>query len=159
MTFPEIRTASLVTAVCAAVLACMADLLSKWMIVTNVMQPPRLIPVLPFLNLTLGYNTGISFGIFADSAPVWLLSSIKYAAVVLLIGWAAVTPSRLVATGLGLIAGGALGNALDRTYNGWVTDFLDLHAGGWHWPAFNFADTMITVGAAIFVLTTQREAK
>jgi signal peptidase II len=59
---------------------------------------------------------------------------------------------RLLCTGLALVLGGALGNLVDRLRLGHVVDFVDLHAAGWHWPAFNVADSGITVGAAILIL-------
>jgi signal peptidase II len=59
---------------------------------------------------------------------------------------------RLLCLGLALILGGALGNLIDRLRFGHVVDFLDFHAAGWHWPAFNVADSAITVGAALLIL-------
>jgi signal peptidase II len=59
---------------------------------------------------------------------------------------------RLVALGIGLVVGGAVGNVLDRLWHGAVVDFLDFHVGGWHWPAFNVADAAICVGVAAMVI-------
>ena len=66
--------------------------------------------------------------------------------------WLARAPSRLVAAALGLVIGGALGNVVDRMRFGAVFDFVDLHAAGWHWPAFNVADAAIVAGAGLLLL-------
>lgn len=129
------------------------DQFSKVVIVELVMQPPRVIPVTDFLNLMLSYNTGVSFGLFADwfrDAPGYL-NAITSGIVLGLVFWASVATKRLEASALGLIAGGASGNILDRLQRGAVTDFIDLHIAEWHWPAFNLADVAITVGAALLI--------
>ena len=111
--------------------------------------------VAPFFNLVLVYNKGAAFSFLSD-APGWQTP--------LLVGFAVIamgvvsyllvrTPQRtIVSAGLALILGGALGNVIDRLRFGQVVDFLDFHAGGWHWPAFNVADSAITVGAALLIL-------
>lgn len=133
--------------------AFVADLASKWLIVTVVMLPPRDIEITPFFNLTLGFNTGVSFGMLGDvfqERPGVLAGLTMLVAAALLV-WAFRTGSRLEAFALALIAGGATGNVADRARHGAVTDFLDFHLAGWHWPAFNMADVAITLGAAILV--------
>ncbi len=70
--------------------------------------------------------------------------------------WAARLSDRVLATAAGTIAGGAVGNVVDRLRQGAVTDFLDLHALGWHWPTFNLADVLIVGGAAAIALRPQR---
>jgi lipoprotein signal peptidase len=116
------------------------------------------ITLLPVLNLRLGFNTGVTFGMFAESAAgaVWLLVSIKLAVVAWLLLWLRRAASRIEATAIGLIVGGALGNILDRLRIGAVTDFIDAHFGGWHWPTFNMADAAIVIGVALLVLTGLR---
>jgi signal peptidase II len=109
----------------------------------------------PFFNLVLVYNKGAAFSFLSD-APGWQTP--------LLVGFAVVamgvvsyllvrSPQRtIVSAGLALILGGALGNVIDRLRFGQVVDFLDFHAAGWHWPAFNVADSAITVGAVLLIL-------
>lgn len=110
--------------------------------------------VLPFMDLVLVWNTGISYGLFPQHGPLgqWLLLIFKAIAVVLLWIWLARSGSRLMAMSLGLIIGGALGNAVDRLAHGAVADFVLLHieAGTWRfsWYVFNLADVGIVAGVA-----------
>jgi signal peptidase II len=111
-------------------------------------------PLGPFLNLTLQMNRGISFSLFARnsaSAQVALLA-LTLAVVGLLTWWLFRSRSMLPAAGLGLIIGGALGNAIDRLAHGAVVDYLDLHAFGRHFFVFNIADAAINVGVALLIL-------
>jgi signal peptidase II len=127
------------------------DRLSKWAILALLEQA---IPVTPFLNLVVVWNRGVSFGMF-DSASAhgpWLLSGLAVAVVVALVLWLRRVDHPLPAIALGLIIGGALGNVLDRVRYGAVVDFLDVHALGYHWPAFNVADSAICVGAALLLV-------
>lgn len=129
------------------------DVVTKWAILNIVMVPPRNIEIAPFFNLTLGFNTGVSFGMFSElflERPL-LLSGIKVVIATGLLVWAVRTERRIETIGLGLIAGGAAGNVLDRMRQGAVTDFLDFHVRGWHWPTFNMADVMITVGVVLLI--------
>jgi signal peptidase II len=108
----------------------------------------------PFLNLTLQMNRGISFSLFArDSALAQVaLLALTLAVVGLLTWWLFRSRSVLPAAGLGLIIGGALGNAIDRLAHGAVVDYLDLHALGRHFFVFNIADVAINVGVALLIL-------
>lgn len=130
------------------------DQLSKWLILTYVMAPPRVIEIAPFLNLRLGFNYGVSFGIGRDLLEAWpgLLAAFKVAVALALVIWAVRSQIRLERIGLGLIAGGALGNAQDRWRQGAVTDFIDLHWGDAHWPTFNGADIAISAGVGLMLL-------
>ena len=109
----------------------------------------------PFFNLVLVFNKGAAFS-FLASAQGW--QTALFAAIAVLasciIGFLILrTPDKkLFCTGLALILGGALGNLYDRLVYGHVVDFLDFHAAGLHWPAFNVADSAITAGAAILIL-------
>jgi signal peptidase II len=135
----------------AAALA--VDFVTKWLIVNIVMVPPRIIEIVPFFNLTLGFNTGISFGMFSDlfvERPL-LLAGIAVVIAAGLVFWAVRTAKRIETFALGLIAGGAVGNVVDRVRHGAVTDFLDFHVRDWHWPAFNMADVMITLGVLLLI--------
>ncbi|NIJ43510.1 signal peptidase II [Parvibaculum indicum] len=152
MTYPTlIRRAALAGGALATALA--IDFVTKWLILNVVMAPPRTIEIAPFFNLTLGFNTGVSFGMFSElflDHPL-ALAGIKMVIVAGLLIWATKTPKRLETISLGLIAGGAVGNVLDRMRQGAVTDFLDFHIGSWHWPTFNMADVMITIGVVLLI--------
>lgn len=131
-----------------------ADQVTKWGMMNLVMDPPRLIPVTPFFNLVVAWNRGVSFGMFSSHSAYsgWILSAIAFIIVGFLVRWLTRITVRHQAAAIGLIVGGALGNVLDRMVHGAVYDFLDLHVAGYHWPAFNVADSGICVGAAILVL-------
>ena len=137
-----------------AALVILLDQLIKYWITNIIMLPPRIIPVTPFFNLVLGHNRGISFGFFDGNSPLnqWLLSLVALAITATLGIWLARTDKPWVAVALGLIIGGAIGNVIDRLTGGGVVDFLDFHWGEHHWPAFNVADTGITMGAAALIL-------
>ncbi len=134
----------------AALVVLVLDQATKWWIVAVVMQPPRIIEVTPFFNLVMGWNTGVSFGIMTESNAIFL-SLVALAVVAGLLVWLKKADRVLIALAIGLIIGGALGNVIDRLHYGAVADFLDFHLGGAHWPAFNVADSGITVGAAILL--------
>jgi signal peptidase II len=110
------------------------------------------VSVAPFLDLILTWNTGISYGLFQQDGELgrWVLIAIKLAAIVLLTVWLARAHSRLTAISLGLIIGGALGNAIDRLAYGAVADFVLFHVttAGWSftWYVFNLADAAIVAG-------------
>lgn len=137
-----------------AALLILSDQATKWWIITVVMQPPGIIPVTPFFNLVMGWNRGISFGLFdGDSAVnVWILSLLALAIVAALVVWLRRVRGVWLASAIGLVIGGALGNVVDRLRFGAVADFLDFHVAGYHWPAFNVADSGITVGVTMLVL-------
>ncbi|MBT4770382.1 MAG: signal peptidase II [Rhodospirillaceae bacterium] len=135
-----------------AAVVLLLDQVSKWWILEMVMQPPQIIPLLPFFNLVLVKNFGVSFGMFAGLGAIWPLVAIALVIMGGLTYWLRSVENRLLATGLGFVIGGAAGNVIDRFRYGAVIDFLDFHAAGWHWPAFNLADAAITVGAAIILL-------
>lgn len=131
-----------------------ADQAMKWVVLTQVMQPPRVIEVTPFFNLTLGFNTGVSFGMFGEAfaSRPGLLALLTLMIVVAILAWALRARAAWEQSGLSLIAGGALGNILDRWRQGAVTDFLDFHWRGWHWPAFNGADVFISLGVLMLLV-------
>jgi signal peptidase II len=107
-----------------------------------------------FFNIALTFNRGISFGLFNDGAGLnALVFSVAAAAIVaLLIFWLSRASSPFLAIAIGLIIGGAVGNVIDRLRLGAVVDFLDVHAGALHWPAFNLADSAICIGVAVMLL-------
>jgi len=106
----------------------------------------------PFFDFVLTRNTGISYGLFQTQGAVgqWVLLAVKALAVILLMLWLARAHNRLTALALGLIIGGALGNAIDRLAYGWVADFVFFHitTATWHfdWYVFNLADVAIVAG-------------
>lgn len=142
------------SAAAIALAAAGLDQASKWLMLEIVLNPPEPIALTPFLNLRLGFNTGVSFGMFSDTLEAWpgLLGLFKFAAGFGLLAWAVSAGHRLERIGLSLMAGGAFGNALDRWRQGAVTDFLDLHWGDWHWPTFNGADIALTFGVVLMLL-------
>ena len=127
------------------------DQATKIMIVGWLGQVGTGVSLTPYLNLVYVLNRGASFGLFSSSSPwgPWLLAAFTIAVVIGLVIWLLRTADRWLGIALGLIIGGALGNLVDRLNQGAVVDFLDFHVAGLHWPAFNVADSAITVGVAI----------
>ncbi len=123
------------------------DQASKYWVL-SVMETYQRIPVLPFFDWVLLHNTGAAFSFLADfeGGQRWFLLGVAVVAVVIIQRWLR-TATVPVAVMLGLILGGAIGNALDRAFLGSVTDFILLHYRGWYYPAFNVADIGITLGA------------
>lgn len=120
------------------------------------------IPVTCFFNLVFTYNTGAAFSIFSGDGGAGQGLKMALIALVSLLPFMyfyvkAASSDRVLLTGLGLIWGGALGNVHDRLRWGKVVDFLDFHAAGYHWPAFNVADIAICVGAGLLALSVWRE--
>jgi signal peptidase II len=130
-----------------------ADQLTKWAVLTH-FAPGERRELSGFLNLVLVFNKGAAFSMFADAAG-WqtpLLIAFALAAAAIVAYLIVRNPQKkLLCLGLALILGGALGNLIDRLRFGHVVDFLDFHAMGWHWPAFNVADSAITIGAALLI--------
>ena len=113
------------------------------------------LPVTPFFNLVLVYNKGAAFSFLAGAqgwqTPLLIAIAIGAIAIVSWMLWR--NPARLMLDiGLTLILGGAIGNLIDRVAYGQVVDFLLFHAYGWSYPAFNVADSAITVGAALLII-------
>lgn len=137
-----------------AALVFVLDQISKWFILDAFLGAPRVVEVLPFFDLVLAWNPGVSFGMFGDMGDFgpWVLTGLSCVISVFLSAWLMKAENRLSALSLGMIIGGAVGNIIDRVRFGAVVDFLDVHAMGYHWPAFNIADTGITVGAALLIL-------
>ncbi len=131
-----------------------ADQVTKAIVLGRFALGERL-EVTDFFNMVLVYNKGAAFSFLSD-APGWQTPLLIAFAVVAIgiVGTLLVrSPGRhLLCAGLALILGGALGNLIDRFRFGQVVDFLDFHAQGWHWPAFNVADSAITVGAALLII-------
>ena len=135
-----------------AALVAALDQLVKWYVVTELMTPPRLIVLTDWLNLVMTWNHGISFGLFSGEAMPYVLILGALAVVGLLLVWMSRDPRPAAAVCLGLVIGGALGNIIDRIRLGAVADFIDVHAGTLHWPAFNVADSAISVGVVLILI-------
>ena len=132
----------------------LADRLTKlWVLET--FAPGERLSVTGFFNLVLVFNKGAAFSFLAGASgwqtPVFAAIS-SIAAVVITVLILRNAGNRMLCAALGLILGGALGNLWDRLLWGHVVDFLDFHAAGWHWPAFNVADSAITIGAGLLIL-------
>ncbi len=116
--------------------------------------------VTPFFNLVTVWNPGISFGMLQDIPHgQWILSAIAMLIIAWLTLWLRKAHHRPTALALGLIIGGAVGNVIDRIRFSAVFDYLDFHAFGYHWPAFNLSDSFIFIGVALLLCSTFGEAK
>jgi signal peptidase II len=137
-----------------AALVVVADQLTKWIVLAQFAPNERRV-VTDFLNLVLVFNKGAAFSFLAQAegwqTPVLVVFALT-AAVIVSVLLVRHPGRRMLCLGLGLILGGAIGNVIDRLRFGHVVDFVDFHAMGWHWPAFNVADSAITVGAALLIL-------
>lgn len=138
----------------AAAVVALLDQLTK-QLVLRTLQPADSIVVAPFVKLVLWFNRGAAFSFLADGEGWQRLFLIGVALVaVVVIVWllSRHRTELLFCAGLMLVLGGAIGNLWDRVLHGHVIDFVLLHAGGYHWPAFNLADSAITVGAAMIII-------
>lgn len=111
--------------------------------------------VTSFFNIVRAHNTGAAFSFLASAAgwQRWLFTAIGVAAALFIL-WMLKSHAgqKLFSFALACILGGAVGNVIDRLLHGYVVDFLDFHYGGWHFPAFNVADSAITIGAVCLIL-------
>lgn len=132
-----------------------ADQASKYWVLHGIDLPEiGQIVLLPVLNLTFVRNSGVTFGLL-NGYGTWsylVLAAVALAVVAALGVWLRRAESPLVAVSLGAIAGGAIGNVIDRLRFGSVVDFIDVHAGSLHWYVFNVADAAIVCGVAALVL-------
>ena len=145
-----------------ALAAVVVDQISKWWIASGVFgrgfgdlaffppEPP--IVVTGFFNLVLRGNTGIAFSLLSGESARWFLVAAALAIVVGLLFWLRKADNWATAAGIGLVVGGALGNVIDRVRLGAVVDFLEFHAYGWAWPAFNVADSAVVGGVGLLLL-------
>jgi lipoprotein signal peptidase len=141
--------------VLAGLLVLVADQASKYWVLHGI-DLPEIGPIvlLPVLNLTFVRNSGVTFGLL-NGYGTWsylVLAAVALAVVVALAVWLRRAETPLVAVSLGAIAGGAIGNVIDRLRFGWVVDFIDTHIGAVHWYVFNVADAAIVCGVAALVL-------
>lgn len=157
----------------------LADQVSKWWVVEQLIKPlalsdrtdPSAMPfipwllnatermpfareeILPFFDLVMVWNKGVSFGMFNNhaSGPI-ILTILALLIVAVFATWMVRTPFGMVRCGIAMIVGGALGNVVDRLRFGAVADFLDFHIGELHWPAFNLGDSTICLGIAMLLI-------
>jgi signal peptidase II len=131
-----------------AILVLLLDQVTKLAILEWVQPPPAGVSITGFLAIVLVWNRGMSFGMFNTGDPLvpWILGALAVAVAIGLVWWLAKAQRWLVILGVSLVLGGAVGNLIDRLLYGAVVDFVLLHAGGWRFPAFNVADSAITLG-------------
>ena len=143
-----------------ATLVLLLDQLSKWSALSNLkLGIPE--EVLPFMNWLLLFNPGAAFSFLAQSSgwQRWFFTILGLVASLYILWLLRKNQSdKMLSWALSLILGGALGNVLDRIMYGAVVDFIDLHYGNWHWPAFNIADSAISIGAALIVFSELRKS-
>lgn len=123
----------------------------QWLTTNPPRWPSTQIEVLPFFNISMVWNEGISFGIFSGSG-IWILVALSLIITAVFSVWMTKATGWLQTLALGSVIGGAIGNVIDRFHFGAVADFLDFHAFGWHYPSFNVADCAITLGIALLVI-------
>jgi signal peptidase II len=143
----------------AAALVLAVDQASKaWILYGLDLPDLGSVAILPFLNFTMVWNRGVTFGLLGGlgAAGSWLLAAVALAVVVALFLWLRRAENNLVAASLGAIAGGAVGNVIDRMRFGAVVDFLHAHAFGYSWYVFNGADAAIVCGVGVLVLDSLR---
>jgi len=128
------------------------DYITKWMIVETVRMHDY-IDLLPFLRIVHVENKGAAFGLFTYLGnKIFIL--IAVCAIICIVIYIIRLPVGLEVYALSLILGGAVGNLIDRIRIGKVIDFIDIYVGNWHWPAFNVADSALTVGIILFLIAS-----
>jgi signal peptidase II len=155
MAGPVLGSATVRLGVVAAIVTTAIDQAAKlWLLYGLDLAGRGRVALTPYLDLVLAWNTGISYGLFQQTGPLgqWALFALKVIAVLLLGLWLSRSGSRLSSIALGMIIGGAVGNAIDRVAHGAVMDFVFFHiqATTWtfQWYVFNLADAAIVVGVA-----------
>lgn len=158
---PKVESSMLRWLWLALVVIVLDQLTKYWADATLQLYWPK--QIMPGLNFMLSYNTGAAFSFLADAGgwQRWFFITLALGVSAFIISWLRrlTHEERWMAIALTLILGGAIGNVIDRVYLGHVVDFIDVHAYGWHWPAFNIADSAITVGAVMMVIDGLRGRK
>ena len=145
--FSRRRTAMSLLAVLVAL-----DQLFKWLVETGLPFQEQVV-LLPVFSLFRTHNEGIAFSMLTGMNERWLLALILLVIVFITYLWARSNPLRWVSQiGFVLVVAGALGNLIDRAVHGYVVDYLLFHAGNWYFAVFNFADALISVGAAAIII-------
>jgi signal peptidase II len=139
-----------------------ADQISK-QLAESAIQLYERVALLPYLNLTLTYNRGAAFSFLSEQSgwQRWFFSVLAVVVTLVLVVWLKNLDraNRWTAISLSLIIGGAVGNLIDRLLFGHVIDFIDVYYGQWHWPAFNVADSAISIGVVLMLLEAFRGEK
>lgn len=135
------------------------DQILKKLVELNILLLMSGVEVSSFLNLVYVTNRGVSFGFLASLDISFYLGIFSFLVSVVIIMWIVKSKKNTEMLALSLILGGALGNGYDRILNSYVIDFIDIHIGKYHWPAFNLADTAITIGAIIYILFNLKDHK
>ena len=140
-------------------LAALVVLLDQWTkaLVVGAMTLYESFEILPVLDLTRLHNTGAAFSLLHDAGgwQKWLFIGLALIVSIVILVWLRRLPRTgqgMLASGLALILGGAIGNVIDRVSHGYVVDFIHVHYDKWYFPAFNVADSAITVGAGLLIL-------
>lgn len=127
---------------------------------TGILTLHEPVPVFPSLNMTLMHNRGAAFSFLSDQPgwQRWFFTLVALGVSAALVAWLRRLDGaqRWLAVALALVLGGALGNVWDRVTLGFVVDFIDVYYGKWHWPAFNVADSAISVGAVMLLIDALR---
>ena len=136
------------------------DFATKRIMLATIFAPPRRLDLGPFLNFSPAWNEGVSFGLLASGGQ-WTRYGISLLAVFVVIWLFFQLPSLMKwqKIGAACIAGGAIGNAIDRQIYGRVVDFIDFHLGTWHYPTFNVADAAIFTGVVLWLLAMIKPAQ
>jgi signal peptidase II len=138
-----------------AMLLALLDLWTKHL-ATSQLDLYRAQPITPWFNLTLAHNSGAAFSFLSTAGgwQRWFLSGASVVIMAILLIWLKRLPNaaRLLPAAIALILSGAAGNLMDRLRFGYVVDFIDLHVQGYHWPAFNLADSAIVLGVALILI-------
>lgn len=145
-----------------SLLAVILDQGSK-LAITSSMQLYQSIPVIPYFNLTYVHNKGAAFSFLSEAGgwQRWFFAGLALVISGVIAVWLARLKSHetLLAAALSLVLGGAIGNLIDRLAYGYVIDFLDVYYQTWHWPAFNIADSAITLGVILMLVDSFGWAK
>jgi len=136
-----------------------ADQITKYIIRTEYVLAESRTVIPGFMDLTYLRNTGAAWGMLGGQNAFLIIFSVVMLALMILFRKAFLSSTLDHRIALGLMAGGILGNLLDRLRLGWVTDFLDFYIREWHWPAFNIADMAICMGVGIYLITSTWQVK
>ena len=138
-----------------SLLVIILDQVSK-LAISGTMQLYQSIPVMPFFKLTYVHNTGAAFSFLSEAGgwQRWFFAGLAFVISIVIAVWLARLKQHetLLAVALSLVLGGAIGNLIDRLAYGYVIDFLDVYYQTWHWPAFNIADSAITLGVILMLV-------
>jgi signal peptidase II len=139
---------------CFSLIIIIVDQYTKYLISLRINDLYLGVQIFPFLDIVYVINKGISFGIFSELNISFYLGIMSLVISVFIVLWIWKSSMKIEMISLSFVLGGAIGNGIDRIINSFVIDFIDFHWSNFHWPAFNFADTFITTGALIYVLSS-----